>query len=119
MLRAMSRVLRDSIRETDTAARVGGDEFALVLPDTDHRGAQQVIAKLTSGLQQALGAMRGVTCGIGVATFLDSTISPESAVATADKLMYEVKQRSKGAVAFSVLEEGARLRTAASVRVQT
>jgi diguanylate cyclase (GGDEF)-like protein len=102
LLRAVGRTLRDSVREVDTAARVGGDEFALVLPDTDRRGAEQVIAKLSAGLQDALKAWP-VTCSIGVTTFMDPTISPESAVAAADTLMYEVKRGGKNAVAYRVL----------------
>lgn len=113
-LRAIGRVLKGSVREADTAARVGGDEFALVLPDTDGRGAQQFVAKLTRELQDAPEATHwGVTCSIGVVTILDSTTSPERAVAAADALMYEVKHRGKGAVAFNVLGEAVPLRAAA------
>jgi diguanylate cyclase (GGDEF)-like protein len=114
VLRAIGRVLSSSIREVDTAARVGGDEFALILPDTDGRGAQQAIAKLTRELHEALGASNfGVTYSIGVVTFLDSATSPEHAVAAADELMYQVKRNGKGAVAFSVLGEAVQPRAAA------
>ncbi len=113
VLRVVSRVLRGSIRETDTAARLGGDEFALVLPDTDSRGAQQVISKLARDLHEALEADTWtVTCSIGVVTFLASARSPEQALATADELMYEVKRKGKGAVAFSVVDEAVLPRSA-------
>lgn len=113
VLRVIGRVLQGSVRETDTAARVGGDEFALVLPDTDRSGAEQVIAKLTGELHDALGAgARGITCSIGVVTFLDSATSPEHAVAAADELMYQVKRETKGAVAFRVV--GTAVRTDAT-----
>jgi diguanylate cyclase (GGDEF)-like protein len=114
LLRAIARVLRSSVREVDTVARIGGDEFALILPDTDGRGAQQAISKLTCELHEALGATDfGVTCSIGVVTFLDSATSPEHAVAAADELMYQVKHKGKGAVAFSVLGEAVQPRAAA------
>jgi diguanylate cyclase (GGDEF)-like protein len=109
VLRATGAALRDSVREVDTAARVGGDEFTLVLPDTDHIGAQRVVSKLRRRLQEALGTSAAeVTCSIGVVTFLDANISPVAAVAAADELMYQVKSKGKGAVAFSVLGDAAR-----------
>ena len=114
LLRLIGRVLQRSVREADTAARVGGDEFALVLPDTDGRGAEKVISKLARELHEALGASdSATTCSIGVVTFLDSAVlSLERAVAAADELMYQVKHKSKGAVAFTVLGEAAQPRAA-------
>jgi diguanylate cyclase (GGDEF)-like protein len=106
VLREIGRVLKASLREADTAARVGGDEFALVFPDTDARGAHQIVAKLTRELREVLGLTSwGVTCSIGVVTFLESATSPERAVAAADEVMYQVKHRGKGAVEFSVYGE--------------
>lgn len=102
VLRTTSRVLRNFVRETDTAARIGGDEFALVFPDMDHHGAQRAITKLSGELQDALEAWR-ITCSIGVITVVEPRISPETAVAAADALMYEVKSSGKNAVAFRVL----------------
>lgn len=100
----IGRVLKTSVRETDTAARIGGDEFALVFPDTDAAAARQVISKLSRELREALGA-RGlrVTCSIGVVTFLNSATSPEQAIAAADKVMYQVKRKGKDTVEFSVI----------------
>ncbi|MCA1791981.1 MAG: GGDEF domain-containing protein, partial [Thioalkalivibrio sp.] len=103
VLREIGRVLKDSIREADTAARVGGDEFALVFPDADAGGAHQIVSKLTRQLHEAPVASNwGVTCSIGVVTLLDSAISVERAVAAADAVMYRVKHSGKGAVEFSV-----------------
>lgn len=103
VLRVIGRVLKDSLRKADTAARVGGDEFALILPDTGSRGARETVSKLTHELQTAVRANGyEVSFSIGVVTFSDSATSPERAVAAADKLMYEVKHQGKGAVAFNV-----------------
>jgi diguanylate cyclase (GGDEF)-like protein len=108
VLRVIGSALKDSVREADTAARVGGDEFALILPDTDSQGAREVMSKLTRELHKALRTSDcEVTCSIGVVTFLNSATSPERAVAAADELMYQVKHQGKGAVAFSVLGEAA------------
>ncbi|WP_166253473.1 GGDEF domain-containing protein [Marinobacter salicampi] len=112
VLRTIGRILGGSVREADTAARVGGDEFALILPSTDGPGARQAISTLTQELQDALRANDfEVTCSIGVVTLLDPAISPEQAIAAADELMYQVKLQGKGAVAFNVLGESARPHT--------
>ena len=104
VLRAIGQVLRESVREADTAARIGGDEFALVLPDTDRRGAEQVIAKISRELQEALRAGGWpVTCSVGVITFMNPAIAPETAIAAADALMYEAKRSGKGGVVYNVL----------------
>ena len=114
VLQLVGRSLRDSIRGTDTAARIGGDEFALILPDTDDRGARQAISKLTQELHEALGASScGVSCSIGAVTIQDAATSLDRAVATADRLMYEAKRNGKGAVAFGVLGVAAQPRAAA------
>ena len=117
VLQAIGGVLRRSVREADTAARVGGDEFALILPDTDGPGAQQAISKLTHELNEALGRSNfGVTCSIGVVTILDASTSPEHAVAAADGLMYQVKLKGKGAVAFSAVGEAGQSGAAAHTK---
>lgn len=106
VLREIGRVLKATVRKTDTAARVGGDEFALVFPDTDASEAHQIVSKLTRELREAFGASsRRVTCSIGVVTFLESAPSRERAIAAADEVMYQVKHRGKDAVEFSVFCE--------------
>ena len=105
VLKEISQVLQDSIREADTAARIGGDEFALVLPDTDARGAHQIVSEIVRKLHEAFAASHWqVTCSIGVVTILDATVSPESAVGAADKVMYQVKAKGKDAVESSVFD---------------
>lgn len=109
VLKEIGRVLGASVREADTAARVGGDEFALVFPDTDAEGAQQIVSKLTRELRERLAADGGwkVSCSIGVVTFADAAISAKEAVAAADEVMYRVKRSGKAAVEFSVFDRGA------------
>ena len=53
VLRDLARLLADSCRETDTVARYGGDEFVVLMPDTDARGARQVLAKIDGGHRAA------------------------------------------------------------------
>ena len=74
VLRAMGRLLLTSAREGDIVGRVGGEEFAMLLPDTGGRGAQQFATRLC-GLVRAYaydvesdGRTLGVTTSIGIAT---------------------------------------------------
>lgn len=106
ILAAVGKALKGAVREVDTAARLGGDEFALVLPDTDERGARLVMEKVARELGAVLAAHpSGVGCSIGVVTLVNTGISPQHALAAADALMYEVKRKGKGAIAYRVLRE--------------
>ena len=103
VLQAIASVLQRMTREVDTVARMGGDEFALVLPDTDLLGARLVISKISRQLRQTMETHGwDVTCSVGVLTLEDSAMSPERALDVADDLMYQVKRAGKGAVAFRV-----------------
>lgn len=104
LLQLVGSVLMRSTRKSDTAARVGGDEFVVVMPDTDGQGAAQVIQKIAREFQDAFGASHlQATCSIGVVTFQDTALlSPSRAMAVADELMYRVKRKGKDAVEFAV-----------------
>jgi len=104
VLRSIGAVLQRSLRETDTAARIGGDEFALILPDTDDGGAREVVAKLARSLAESVAPdSGGISFSVGVVTVLDPAMTPERAIAAADELMYSVKHQGKAAVAYRVL----------------
>jgi len=96
-------VIRSSARETDVVARFGGDEFALILPDTGGEGAFAVgerirerIASHTFLESEAL-AIR-LTASVGVATLPDVAASAEELVQAADKAMYAVKDSGKNGI---------------------
>ncbi|HYX70824.1 MAG TPA: GGDEF domain-containing protein, partial [Terriglobales bacterium] len=73
LLRLVAQVLRNSIRQTDTVARVAGDEFALLLPETGPEAAQAVVSKIHEALTET--AQTGgwpLTFSIGVVTFVSA-----------------------------------------------
>src|SRR4029453_8542419 len=86
-------VIRSSARETDVVARFGGDEFALVLPDTGGEGAYAVGERIRDRIAEyrflaADGLNIHLTASVGVATLPDVAGSAEELVQAADKAMY-------------------------------
>ena len=105
VLRLVASTLTQAIRRTDLLARVGGDEFALLISGADSNAVEQVISKLRNALNKAFVHERlAITCSIGCVTFQAPLPSAEDAIHAADSLMYEVKNDSKNAVAFEVFD---------------
>ena len=87
--------LRDLIRDADTASRQGGDEFVLLLPETDLDGARQVADKLLATFRQpfviASHRLR-VTLSVGIALYPDDGASFDELLQNADTALYRAKQ---------------------------
>src|SRR3989441_10430019 len=96
-------VIRGSARETDIVARSGGDEFALVLPETGPEGATAVARRLRERIgRYVFLADRGpgsrLTASIGVATLPEAADSAEGLLQAADAAMYRVKEKGKDGI---------------------
>jgi len=98
-LRQVANTLKKDLRTTDILARVGGDEFAMVLPDADAQDANTIFVRLRNSLDDAMRA-RGfiVTMSVGVASFSTPPKEVKDLVAQADKFMYAVKKHGKNRV---------------------
>jgi len=94
-------VIRACARETDTVARFGGDEFSLILPDTDTPGAVSVAQRILDTLRTTRflasdGLAVRQTASIGVATlFTEKPKTAEELIKAADMAMYRVKAAGK------------------------
>jgi diguanylate cyclase (GGDEF)-like protein len=100
-------VIRGSARETDMVARFGGDEFAMILPDTGAEGAYAVgertrvrVAEFTFLAGDGLDIH--LTASVGVATLPDVAASAEELVQAADMAMYRVKDSGKNGIQAAV-----------------
>jgi diguanylate cyclase (GGDEF)-like protein len=96
-------VIRASARETDVVSRFGGDEFALVLPDTGADGAVAVGERIRERIAahrflQSEGLSIALTVSVGVATLPDISVSAEGLIQAADDAMYWVKDRGKNGI---------------------
>ncbi len=96
-------VIRANARETDVVARFGGDEFALILPDTGAEGALAVGERIRERLAAhpflaGDGLNLRLTASVGVATLPDAATSSDELIQAADIAMYAVKDRGKNGV---------------------
>jgi diguanylate cyclase (GGDEF)-like protein len=95
--RALCRVatiLQLNSRSIDTAARYGGDEFALVLPETNLSAAQQVVDRIRQCLEDD-EEVPHLSISIGVATFPKSGVTVQQLLEHADRALYAMKDQSK------------------------
>lgn len=104
VLIAIAKTLLANVRAVDCVARMGGDEFALLLPDTGEEGARTVIDKLRTHLATATwNREHRVSFSIGALTVTDPDADVDSIIAHADKLMYAVKASGKNGHRFELM----------------
>jgi diguanylate cyclase (GGDEF)-like protein len=96
LIQRAAQVFKDAFRAADIIARVGGDEFAILLPDTDTASAQQSLLRVKSALSKHNLAHGGapVSIALGVSTAMQGNALKDT-IKEADARMYEEKQAGK------------------------
>jgi diguanylate cyclase (GGDEF)-like protein len=108
VLVAVARLATEAKRVSDVAARLGGEEFALLLPETDQQGAVQLAQRLRSAIEKNLylstsGTPVRVTASIGVATASAEADEIEKLLSLADRQLYRAKNNGRNRVCSTVL----------------
>ena len=103
VLKNVAGLVKGSLRNSDVAARCGGDELAIILPETNLSKASEVAEKLRRHLGQNPFAWNGdsfrITCSIGVAAVPDMGIDNWNALLeSADKSLYRAKRKGRNTV---------------------
>jgi diguanylate cyclase (GGDEF)-like protein len=99
LLAKVADVLRSAIRSTDFACRVGGEEFALILPSGDLRSATSLAARIAERLESLeVEAAGRLTAATGVAVGPEHAANPRELVACAEAAMMTAKARGKGEI---------------------
>jgi diguanylate cyclase (GGDEF)-like protein len=102
LLKAIADIIRRTVRFTDAAARYGGDEFVVLLPETDAAGGYVVGEKLRRDIYALTlhAADRNVrsSVSIGMVAYPDDGSTIEQLVSAADVAMYEAKRRGKNRI---------------------
>jgi diguanylate cyclase (GGDEF)-like protein len=100
----MAALVRESLREIDTAARYGGEEFAFVLPDTPRTGgfvvAERVRARVEAHHRRRKGQCTTTLSG-GIATFPEDGSDLETLLTRADEALYRAKAAGKNRIALA------------------
>ncbi len=103
LLRSMSETIREDTRTTDVFARIGGDEFVILFPETGFETAQSAVVKIKNRLIDVMRAHAWpVTFSFGLVTFLEPPSSVDQMIMIADGLMYDVKKKGKNGLCFQI-----------------
>jgi diguanylate cyclase (GGDEF)-like protein len=108
-LQEVAKRVLTAVRNIDKVIRFGGDEFCIVLPETDQEQAMAVANRVRKSLTASAFVIDGtveisVTASFGIATYPTHGLSKDDLIRQADAAMYRVKSTTKNAVGIASLE---------------
>ena len=101
-IKTVADVLKKNARSIDTAARMGGEEFNVILPGVDSKGAMIAAERIRKTLEeQQLDTIGHITASVGVATFLEHSDNIEDILDLTDQAMYQSKRNGRNQVTLA------------------
>lgn len=105
LLASVGKILRDSVRETDRPIRYGGDEFVIVMPETDQAGAVLIANRIREAIALSPPPQAGtgfqLTASFGVASYPADGEDARTLLDAADRAMYVGKARGRNVVVIA------------------
>ena len=112
VLQAVGHALKNTVREADFVGRAGGDEFVLILPDTDSQSASVVAHRIVERINDIAitihsvsgesTALTGLTASMGISSYPVNANAREALVEDADRTMYAAKNTGKANIVISI-----------------
>jgi diguanylate cyclase (GGDEF)-like protein len=103
VLRLVADAMRRAVRQADVVGRLGGDEFGVLLPETDGAVAQAAADRLATGIRTVFRGTPSVTASIGVVAVSGTEADADALLHAADQAMYEAKRAGKDRVVRAAL----------------
>ena len=101
-IKTVAKVLKGNARAIDTAARMGGEEFNVILPGVESQGALIAAERIRKALEEEdLDTIGNITASIGVATFLEHSDNIEDILELTDQAMYSSKRNGRNRVTLA------------------
>ena len=98
VLRLVADAMRSAVRQADFVGRLGGDEFGVLMPETDGSVAHSVANRLAGGIRTVFRGTPSVTASIGVVAVTGTEAGSDDLLRKADQAMYEAKRAGKDRV---------------------
>ncbi|NQY93719.1 MAG: GGDEF domain-containing protein, partial [Campylobacteraceae bacterium] len=103
VIKLLANTLTQSLRETDIVARLGGEEFVIILPETNLKGAEKKAEEIRQTVEElsyniSTSKKREFTVSIGVSEYNKTDISFDTLLKKADKALYEAKEKGRNRV---------------------
>jgi diguanylate cyclase (GGDEF)-like protein len=104
VLKALARLITDTVRNLDVVGRYGGDEFMLILPDANNETALNVIERLRMNIENLeIRVLKDIkvrlTASFGIASFPENGTSLDDLLVAADEKLYKSKRQGKNQIA--------------------
>jgi len=105
LLQSIAQMLKENARANDMTARYGGDEFAVILPNTDGKVAYHLAERLRWAARELCYDPHQVTISIGVAALSLDMADHRALVLTADNALYDAKRKGRNQVSNAIFKK--------------